>query len=91
MRLDAMHSFAEDLRAEFRVKYGVMDTENAMARELIVINLKIAQLEERIRDLERDQLRSFHREPSIHYMRTHKLPIDDDDWFTPEMPVHERE
>lgn len=91
MRLDAMHSFAEDLRAEFRVKYGVMDTENAMARELIVINLKIAQLEERIRDLERDRLRSFHREPSIHYMQTHKLPVDDHDWFTPEMPVHERE
>jgi hypothetical protein len=91
MRLDAMHSFAEELRMTFRVTHGVMGAENAMARELIALNLRMLRMEDRIRDLERDRLRSFHREPSIHYMRTHRLPIDDDDWFTPEMPVHERE
>ena len=84
MRLDAMHSFAEELRMMFRIKHGVMDTENAMARELIAINLKILRMEERIRDLERDRHRAFHREPSIHYMKTHSLPVDDRDWFTPE-------
>ena len=84
MRLDALHSFAEELRAMFRIKYGPMDTENEMARELIALNLKVIQLHERVRDLERDRHRAFHREPSIHYMKTNSRPIDDNDWFTPE-------
>lgn len=90
MRLDDMHSFAEELRMEFRIKYGPMDTENEMARELITLNLKIAHMEERIRDLERDRHRAFHREPSIHYMKTNSRPIDDHDWFPVEI-THERE
>jgi len=84
MKLDDMHMFAVDLCNTFRIKYGPMDTENEMARELIALNLKVMQLHERVRDLERDRLRSYHREPSIHYMRTHSQPIDDNNWFTPE-------
>ena len=90
MRLDALHSFAEELRAMFRIKYGPMDTENEMARELIALNLKVMQLHERVRDLERDRHRAFHREPSVHYLRNLQLPIDDHDWFAPEI-THERE
>jgi hypothetical protein len=90
MRLDAIHSFAEELRMTFRIKYGPMDAESEMARELIALNLKMMKMDERIKDLERDRHRAFHREPSIHYMRTHSLPIDDHDWFTPEI-THERE
>ena len=41
MRLDAMHSFAEELRMMFRITHGVMDAEDAMARELIALNLKM--------------------------------------------------
>jgi hypothetical protein len=47
-------------------------------------------MEERIRDLERDRHRAFHREPSIHYMKTNSRPIDDHDWFPVEI-THERE
>jgi hypothetical protein len=67
-----------------------MDAEDAMARELIALNLQVMQLHERVRDLERDRHRAFHREPSIHYMKTHSLPADDHDWFAPEI-THERE
>ena len=84
MKFDDMYMFAADLCNAFRIKYGPMDTENEMARELIALNLKVMQLHERVRDLERDRLRSYHREPSIHYMRTHSQPIDDNNWFTPE-------
>ena len=84
MRLDALHSFAEELCATFRIRYGPMDTENEMARELIALNLKVMQLHDRVRDLERDRHRAFHREPSIHHMRTNSRPIDDNNWFTPE-------
>ena len=84
MKFDDMYPFAEELRAMFRVRHGSMDAEHEMARELIALNLKIMQLNCRVRDLERDRLRSFHREPSIHYMRTHSQPIDDNSWFTPE-------
>jgi hypothetical protein len=84
MKIDEMYPFAEELRAAFRVRHGSMDTEHEMARELIALNLKVMQLHERVRDLERDRLRSYHREPSIHYMRTHSQPIDDNNWFAPE-------
>jgi len=90
MKLDDMHPFAEELCAMFRIKHGPMDTENEMARELIALNLQVTQLHERVRDLERDRHRAFHREPSIHYMRLHSLPVDDHDWFAPEI-THERE
>jgi len=84
MKLDAMYPFAEDLRHEFRLRFGVMDAEHEMARELIAINMAMKKLEDRVRDLELDRHRAFHREPSIHYMRTHSLPVDDNDWFAPE-------
>ena len=84
MKLDAMYPFAEELRAIFRIKHGPMDAESEMARELIALNLKVMQLHERVRDLERDRHRAFHREPSIHYMLTNSRPIDDNNWFTPE-------
>jgi len=85
MRLDPMHPFAEELRTLFRIKHGPMDAESEMARELIALNLKVMQLVERVRDLERDRHRAFHREPSIHYLRNLSLPIDDQDWFAMEM------
>ena len=84
MKFDDLSPFAEELRSAFRLRYGVMDAEDEMARELIALNLKVMQLHERVRDLERDRLRSFHREPSIHYMQTHSQPIDDNSWITPE-------
>jgi hypothetical protein len=68
----------------FRTKHGVMDAENEMARELIALNLRVLELEGRMKVLERDRLRSYHREPSIHHMRSLSLPIDDNNWFTPE-------
>ena len=68
----------------FRTKHGVMDAENEMARELIALNLRLMELEGRLKMLERDRLRSYHREPSIHHMKTLSLPIDDNNWFTPE-------
>ena len=79
-----MHPFAEELCAMFRTKHGVMDTENEMARELIALNLRVLELEGRMKVLERDRLRSYHREPSIHHMRSLSLPIDDNNWFAPE-------
>jgi len=84
MRLDDIHPFARELCAMFRVRHGPMDAEDAMARELIALNLQVMQLHERVRDLERDRHRAFHREPNIHYMRTNSRPIDDNDWFAPE-------
>jgi len=90
MKLDDVHPFAQELCAMFRVRHGPMDAEDAMARELIALNLQVMQLHERVRDLERDRHRAFHREPSIHYMKTHSLPADDHDWFAPEI-THERE
>jgi len=90
MRLDAIHSFAEELCTMFRIKHGPMDAENEMARELIALNIKMLKMEERIKDLERDRHRAFHREPSVHYLRNLQLPIDDHDWFAPEI-THERE
>ena len=84
MRLDNLHSFAEELCAMFRIKHGVMDAENEMARELIALNLRVLELEGRMKVLERDRLRSYHREPSIHHMKTLPLPIDDSNWFAPE-------
>jgi len=68
----------------FRTKHGVMDAENEMARELIALNLRLMELEGRLKVLERDRLRSYHREPSIHHMKTLSRPIDDNNWFTPE-------
>lgn len=68
----------------FRTKHGVMDAENEMARELIALNLRVLELEGRMKVLERDRLRSYHREPSIHHMRSLSLPIDDNSWFEPE-------
>jgi hypothetical protein len=84
MKLDDMHMFAVDLCNTFRIRYGPMDTENEMARELITLNLRLMELEGRLKVLERDRLRSYHREPSIHHMKTLSLPIDDNNWFTPE-------
>jgi len=81
MRLDDIHPFARELCAMFRVKHGPMDAEDAMARELIALNLQVMQLHERVRDLERDRHRAFHRERSIHHMKTNSRPIDDNDWF----------
>jgi len=53
MRLDDIHPFARELCAMFRVRHGPMDAEDAMARELIALNLQVMQLHERVRDLER--------------------------------------
>jgi hypothetical protein len=79
-----MHAFAEELCAMFRIKHGVMDAENEMARELIALNLRVLEMEGRLKVLERDRHRAYHREPSIHHMKTLPLPIDDSNWFAPE-------
>jgi len=84
MRFDDLSPFSAELRSAFRLRYGVMDAEDEMARELIALNLKVMQLHERVRDLERDRHRAFHREPSIHFMRVNSQPIDDNNWFAPE-------
>jgi hypothetical protein len=61
-----------------------MDAENEMARELIALNLRVLEMEGRLKVLERDRHRAYHREPSIHHMKTLPLPIDDSNWFAPE-------
>jgi len=44
----------------------------------------VLELEGRMKVLERDRHRAYHREPSIHHMRSLSLPIDDNNWFAPE-------
>ena len=85
MMQDAMSPFSEELRSMFRIKYGVMDAEDAMARELIELNKIVMKLENRIERLENDRLRSFHREPPRAYSppKAPALynPVDDDAWL----------
>lgn len=52
----------EDLRSEFRHKWGGSQAEFRMAEELIALNLLILEYENRIKELEADRHLAFHRE-----------------------------
>lgn len=81
----------EQLVAEFRKKYGVMDAELAMSYELFALNFEVEDLKQEIADLkarlEKEVHKSFHRipqiEPIFHPTKAPTIippPSIDDDW-----------
>jgi hypothetical protein len=80
-----MHPYAEELRSLFRVKYGCHEAEEAMARELIELNLRLLKLERMVSEMEKDRHRAFHRESPIYSVPVETPrsvdPVDDDSWI----------
>jgi hypothetical protein len=64
MKYDAMHPEALELRSLFRARFGCSDAEEAMARELIALNLRIIELE---KQLERINHSAFYRKKGRNY------------------------
>jgi hypothetical protein len=85
MKLDELHPFAQELMTVFRVKYGPLDAEYEMAKELIRMNLYMDKLEKRINYLEKDFHHAFHRlKPNqiVSIPSTPEVyPVDDDAWL----------
>ena len=72
MRYDAMHPEALELCSLFRVKFGCTDAEEAMARELIALNLRIIELEKQLEHINhsafyRKKGRNFYRKKGRNY------------------------
>ena len=86
-RIDPMEPLFEELRTQFRVKYGCDKAEIAMARELIELNRILLAQEKRIAYLERDVHLAFHRLPPRRGVTTATPPkpvvdpVDDDSWI----------
>ena len=80
-----MTPYTTELVQKFRSVHGVMDAESEMARELIALNLYIAQLENRVHQLEKDRHRAFYRQMPYKHEKTAFYPdvppADDDSWL----------
>jgi len=61
--LHQQERLVEDLRSEFRIKWGGTDAEFRMAEELIALNTLLLQYEAKICELEKDRHLAFYRDP----------------------------